>query len=859
MVQLPKSPHKFLIWWAVDTPKRIFTVFKRIMILVNNELSFTLNARLLFTPLFGDYTVIGRIIGLFIRIMEIISGLVIMVMLTALTLILPISWWTLPFYALYEIHVFLIPIIAIAYFIWTYQTLNIPDKKLHQVENYKDWKKCVRPDTGTAYTLIKSNFKFGLNKLTKKSPVVLLLQRCELNTMGFLTDLAKLSELNSEDVEKKMFEYAKAHEARYIEFEHLFTAILSTSPNIENLLASHDSKIEILEKSSEWNVKEREKLAKIYIWQDDYEVLYTGGIGKGMTGVVTPFLDSVSTDYTKEVQKGRLKNIVGREEEIRQIAEMLTGSKDNILIIGEAGSGKTSIIQGIAHRIIRGTKYKSLKNRRLVSLEIGGIIAGTATAGQIAEKLNNVINEIKRSRDIILFLDEIHNVVAGTGDQQAETSAIFTILEPLIASEQVQVIGATTIRNYRKFIEPNGAFTRLFQVIEISESSFDDTIEILKEKARELESRHGVFITYPALTETVKLSEKLIHERVLPDKAIDIISRAATRVANDNKYLNKDEISKEVADMTKIPVESVTKDEAKKLLTINKEMKNMVIGQDHALKQISSALKRARVGIRNEDKPIASFLFIGTTGVGKTQTAKALAKTYFGDEKTMIRLDMSEYQQLDSLNRLIGAPDGSIRGILTDKVRSRPFALILLDEIEKAHPNILLTFLQILDEGHVTDSMGTVIDFSNTIIIATSNVGTRAIQEVFRDNGDYEKMKDTAMTEVRNHFAPEFLNRFSGIIVFHPLTKENVRDIALLLLSKVKEIAEEKGVKVTFQEVLIEELMKRGYNPEWGARPLARVIEDSVESYLATKFLTEEIKKGDILDLGTEVFEDDKD
>jgi ATP-dependent Clp protease ATP-binding subunit ClpC len=464
------------------------------------------------------------------------------------------------------------------------------------------------------------------------------------------------------------------------------------------------------------------------------------------------------------------------------------------------------------------------------------------------------MDEVKNSGDIILFIDEIHNLIAAANSEN-EGSNIFSLLEPHIKGN-IQFIGATNIQNYRKHIEPNGSFARLFELIEITQATKEDTIEILKYRAKYFERDYHITITYPALIKVIDLSEKLIHERVLPDKALDILNRTASSKANTNKYLTSEDISIEISEVTHVPVATIDENESKKLLGIEAQLKKRVIGQDDAIKKVAASLKRARVGIRNEKKPIASFLFVGTTGVGKTETAKALAREYFGDEKVMIRLDMSEYQQADSINRLIGTPDGKSLGILTEAVRAKPFSLILLDEIEKAYSNILHAFLQVLDDGRLTDSTGRVIDFTNTIIIATSNVGTKEIQGISAGNGTFEEIQTKAMAAVREKFAPEFLNRFNGIIVYKPLELNSVNKIAELMLESVRKTANDKGIKVDFKPELISELVKRGFNIEWGARPLARVIEDSVESFLATKILSKEIKKGDTLSIGTEVFDE---
>ena len=848
-----KLPTEFLIWWLVQTPKRIFVTGKRFMILVNNALSFTLNIRLIFTPLFKDYTLIGRFIGFCIRIIQIIFGLLFIGVLTTIWVLLPLFWLLLPIILFEYIKLWVILVYALVYVFWVASERNTPKKRAANILD-SEYLGSFRPKTKAILNKIHTNFSEGIKLLTQLPEITLILKKAELDSKQFAEKINSTPKFETQELGKRSFEYAKKEGSRYVEPEQLFLAVVGSISKIDNLLATFGLGLEDLEKAIEWVVTQKEYKSKIYIWQDDCAMLFVGGVGKGMTGRVTPLLDSVSEDYTRQVQKGRIGKIVDRENEIKKVAELLTGSRENILIIGNPGSGKTSIVRGMAYKIIEGTEYKGLKNRRLVSLDIGDLISDTKSPGEVASKLTKVLKELQGSGDVILFIDEIHNLVAGTGDKSAETSTIYSILEPSLVSDKIQFIGATSIPNYRKYIEPNGAFARLFNIIEINEASKTDTIDILKASAEKYERKNHVLVTYLALKKAVDLSEKLIHERVLPDKALDILNRVVSRVTNSTRCVNSQEISKEISEMTHIPVENITQDEASKLLGIEETMKKMVIGQDEAIKQIGSALKRARIGIRNEDKPIASFLFVGTTGVGKTQTAKALAKSYFGNPKTMIRIDMSEYQQLDSLNRLIGNPDGSSKGILTEAVRTKPFSLVLLDEIEKAHPNILLLFLQVLDEGRLTDSSGTVVSFTNSIVISTSNVGTRSIQKVFQQGGNFEEMSSSALKDVREIFAPEFLNRFTGIIVFNPLSVADVRKICDLLLSDVRNIAEEKGIKLTFKQEMIDELIKRGYSPEWGARPLARVIEDTVESYIATKMLRNEIQKGDEVSLGMEVF-----
>lgn len=848
-----KLPQAFLAWWFIKAPKLIFTTGKRLLILVDSSLSFTLNLRLIFTPLFGDYTIIGRFIGLVVRLIEIVFGLIFTLILGIAILLLPVVWIILPA-ILYKFTGLLIILEFTGFYLfWVWSNRDTPDVKIPNLKD-NDFITTFRPKAKFLVAHLKSDPQKGIKFMLSEKEILYILVKTELMRDDFITKILETPSFDHDNLEKNAFDIAKEQKTRYVEIEHIYLAFLTSIPKIDIVLATFGTDLASVKKAVDWVVSDRESLAKIYIWQEDCDMLITGGIGKGMTGRVTPLLDSISEDFTRMAKTGRLKKIVDREKEIKQIADILTGSKKNVLITGDAGSGKSSIVRGIAYKIIAGTEYKGLTNKRIVSLDIGSLIAGSGSAGDIANRLTKVIEEIRGSGGIILFIDEIHNLVAGAGDKNAETSTIFSILEPWLISDSIQFIGATSIPNYRKYIEPNGAFARLFNLVEIKEASKEDTLEILKFNATKYEKKYGVLISYPSMQTIVQLSQKLIHERVLPDKAIDILNRTVTRVANSTKYVTTREVEKEISDMTHIPVETVSSDEAEKLLNIENEMKKSVIGQDHAIKQISSALKRARVGIRDESKPIASFLFVGTTGVGKTQTAKSLAKSYFGDSKAMIRIDMSEYQQLDSISRLIGAPDGSSKGVLTEQVRTKPFALILLDEIEKAHPNILLMFLQVLDDGRLTDSSGTTVDFTNSIIIATSNVGTRSIQDVFEKSGSFDEMSTAALKDVREKFAPEFLNRFTGIIVFNPLSMSDVEQITGLMLTEIQNIVRDKGIKVTFTDDLVKELMKRGYSPEWGARPLARIIEDSVESYLATKMLKNEVRQGDEILIGQEVF-----
>ncbi len=846
---LPFEPFDFVRWYFADFPVYLFKLAKKIVVLVNNELGLTLNFRLLFTPLFGDYTYIGRLIGFIVRVCQVVFGLLFLLLTFIFAYLSPVIWFLLPLIIAVYLKFWVLLYFAVVFFSWLLLHKEKPKKRVAQVSG---------DAINEAFRLTAAQYVHELTSAGRITPEFLaqreiarVLMRLELTSPDFLTKLGE-QRPNFADLEKRAFEYAKKQNTRYVDPEHVLVAAISLVPKIENLLAEFSSTLDMVEQTVVWVVGEHERLAKVLFWQEDYELPRMGGIGRGMTGQVTPKLNAISQDFTKMAQKGYVRNVVAHKKEIQDVTTLLSGNKKNVLLIGPPGCGKTSVVLGIAQNIVKGTDEQAIKFKRIVALDTGSLLAGTKSVGDISEKVQEVMREAKSSGDIIIFFDEIHNFISGANG--GDGSAIFALFENHLVGSDMQFIGATNLENYRKYIEPSGAFARLFEIVEIPEASPEETLDVLKGKARDLEKESNILISYPALATIIDLSKKLIHERVFPDKAIDVLIRASASVTKTSKYLTTAEIRAVISEMTHVPVTTLSEDESTKLLNLGDELKKRVIGQDHALGQVVKALQRARAGIRNENKPIASFLFVGTTGVGKTETAKALASTYFNDEKAMIRLDMSEYQEQNSIKRLIGDPGGEKQGILTEAVRNRPYSLILLDEIEKAYSSILLTFLQVLDDGRLTDAAGVTVNFTNTIIISTSNVGTRSLQEVSARGGTVEEMEQVATREVRNHFAPEFLNRFDGVIVYKPLTVDVVRKICDLMLNRVRKMSEEKGIKVSFKPELLDELVKRGYSDEWGARELSRTISDSVESYLALKMLSKEIMRGQEIELGLEVF-----
>jgi ATP-dependent Clp protease ATP-binding subunit ClpC len=630
------------------------------------------------------------------------------------------------------------------------------------------------------------------------------------------------------------------------------------------------------------------------------------------TQTKTPTLDQFSRDLTMMASRRDLDPVIGRDGEIERVIEiLLRRKKNNPAIVGDPGVGKTSIVEGLAERIAEGDVPDLLKGKRIVSLDLASIIAGTKYRGEFEERMKKILKEVSKTQgSVILFIDEFHTIVgAGAAEGAIDAS---NILKPSLTNGEVQVIGATTLKDYRKYVEKDAALERRFQPIFVNEPSIPESIEILKGIREKYEKFHGVKITDEAIETAVKLSVKYINDRFLPDKAIDIIDEASARLKlrlsktsetraiekrikeikekkfqaiRDKKLYEADKLREEEKDLlnklknilsetneeypqlseenvrrvvslwTKIPLEKLVQDEKSRLVNMESELHTRIIGQDEAVKAVSRAIRRARSGLKNPNKPIGTFLFLGPTGVGKTELAKTLAEFMFGSENTIIRLDMSEYMEKFAVSRLIGSPPGYVGyeegGQITEAVRRKPYSVILFDEIEKAHPDIYDILLQIMDEGRLTDSQGRTVDFKNTVIILTSNFGTESFKEksmgfeLAEGGKSFEEKKKKLISSLKGIFKPEFLNRLDDIIVFYPLTIEEIKQIVDILINKVQKNASENNIKIRLTEKAKDYLANKGYSAEYGARPLQRLIEKEVEDNIAVKILEGNFREGD--------------
>ena len=659
----------------------------------------------------------------------------------------------------------------------------------------------------------------------------------------------------------------------------------------------------------------------VSLHKDEFQ---NGKLAKKKNLEATPTLNQYSRDLTQLAKEGGLDPVIGREEEMQRVIQILSRrSKNNPCLIGEPGVGKTAVVEGLAQNIVSGMVPDSVLNKRVVTLDLSGMVAGSKYRGEFEERIKKVLAEVKKAGNILLFIDELHTIIGAGGAEGAIDAS--NILKPSLARGEIQLIGATTIEEYRKYIEKDAALERRFQPVTVEEPDEEQAVAILTGLRPQYEAHHHVKITDEGIRAAVQMSERYINDRNLPDKAIDLMDEAASRVrlgsfktpkqmketeqrireldiileeavrglrlgdakaAREEKeellkrhakqikkyhkdaekkepLVNENEIAEVVSSWTKIPVKKLTADESAKLAKLEKTLHKRVIGQEEAVSAVAKAVRRGRVGLKDPNRPIGSFLFLGPTGVGKTEISKALAEAVFGNEQAMIRVDMSEYMEKHSVSKMVGSPPGYVGydegGQLSEKVRRNPYSVVLFDEIEKAHPDVFNILLQVLDDGHITDAQGRKVDFKNTIIIMTSNAGAQSIvspkhlgfgsQDDEKQN--YEYMKQGVMEEVRRIFKPEFLNRIDETIVFHALTKEDMKQIVTLLAKTlVERCRTQMEIELHIRDSVKAYIVETAYDPKYGARPLRRMIQSKIEAALAEEILAGRIKRGGRVEVG---------
>jgi len=735
----------------------------------------------------------------------------------------------------------------------------------------------------------------------------------------------------SEKVLKITYLEAKIFKAQLIGTEHLLLSILRDQDNLATqILSKFDVNYEVVKEMLEYQSENPTASSDTDDPDEDSSKMFGGGSGsagssskekKGAEKSRTPVLDNFGRDLTRLAEDNKLDPIVGREKEIERVAQILSRrKKNNPILIGEPGVGKTAIAEGLALRIIQKKVSRVLFGKRVVTLDLASLVAGTKYRGQFEERMKAVMNELEKSPDVILFIDELHTIVgAGGASGSLDASNMF---KPALARGEIQCIGATTLDEYRQYIEKDGALARRFQMVMVDSTTVEETIQILDNIKEKYEDHHHVTYTKEAIDACVKLSDRYISDRYLPDKAIDVLDEAGARVHINNIHVPEDivkfeeaieDIKKEknrvvksqkyeeaaqlrdkekklieqldlakakweektrtekyivneenVADvigmMTGIPAKRIAQKESNKLLSMATDLSGKVIGQDEAIKKLAKAIQRTRVGLKDPKKPIGSFIFLGPTGVGKTELAKVLATYLFDKEDALVRIDMSEYMEKFSVSRLVGAPPGYVGyeegGQLTEKVRRKPYSVVLLDEIEKAHPDVFNILLQVLDDGILTDGLGRRVDFRNTIIIMTSNIGVRDLKDfgsgigfatAAKRESEEENMKTTIQNALKRVFSPEFLNRLDDVIVFNSLQREHIHKIIDLTLKKLFDRIIQLGYTVELSEKAKDFLAEKGYDQQFGARPLNRAIQKYLEDPVAEEILKGEVEEGGII------------
>ncbi|MEP4533785.1 MAG: ATP-dependent Clp protease ATP-binding subunit [Cyclobacteriaceae bacterium] len=787
----------------------------------------------------------------------------------------------------------------------------------------------IREGEGVAVSLLK---KLGVSLEELRSAI-------EQATKGTATSNVKnLANIpltrQSEKVLKITYLEAKIFKSQLIGTEHLLLSILRDEDNLATqILDKFDVGYDVVKELLEYQTENPMAQSDTDDGDEDSGRIFGGGSGsgsgstgsgkesKGSEKSRTPVLDNFGRDLTKLAEEDKLDPIVGREKEIERVAQILSRrKKNNPILIGEPGVGKTAIAEGLALRIVQKKVSRILFGKRVVTLDLASLVAGTKYRGQFEERMKAVMNEIEKSPDVILFIDELHTIVgAGGASGSLDASNMF---KPALARGEIQCIGATTLDEYRQYIEKDGALARRFQMVMVDATTPEETIQILDNIKDKYQDHHHVNYTDEAIAACVSLSDRYISDRFLPDKAIDVLDEAGARVHINNinvpdqvvqleaqieeikkeknqvvksqKYeeaaqlrdkekklinqleqekarweeetrtkryeVDEDNVAEVIAMMTGIPTKRIAQNESEKLLTMNDELTTKVIGQDDAVKMLTRAIQRTRVGLKDPKKPIGSFIFLGPTGVGKTEMAKVLSTYLFDKEDSLIRIDMSEYMEKFSVSRLVGAPPGYVGyeegGQLTEKVRRKPYSVVLLDEIEKAHPDVFNILLQVLDDGILTDGLGRRVDFRNTIIIMTSNIGVRDLKDFgagigfatqsSRNNGD-EVMKSTIQNALKKAFSPEFLNRLDDVIVFNSLEREHIHKIIDITLGKLFIRIRDLGYNVDLTKKAKDFLSDKGYDPQFGARPLNRAIQKYLEDPVAEEILKGEIQEGDTI------------
>lgn len=822
-------PIHLLKFWYPEALTVFLRVWKNTLLFLEEDLAVGLMWKLLFTPLFHDSSLVGRLLSFFFRLGRILIGLFAFGLATWIVLVLALYWFLNPIlvFGVHFINGFLPPIFNLVFYLlgvglFLIHILTHPHKKVWQIRGESPW----------LSSLIDQK-KVTIDNLYKFPQVKLLLNYLEIPDR-----LAGLEAGQSgEAIINSAFELAKKTGSPYIGPEHFFVAILSASENINSELAKLELTIDDFIGALNYLEERKNKWRMVNIWDAEFGVHHLKGINRGWLGIPTPNLDMVAVDLTRQAAKYGVDDFIGRGNVISEIVNILSQENGrNVVLVAPPGVGKTNLINYLAKKIVSGDAPPALATKRLVALDTTRLLAGISSQGDLAARVASIFEEVKASQNIIVVVEEIQDL--GIGEAGVAFN-LYSLLLPFIESSSFQFIATTEPENYTNVLEKQGAFARLFTKIELPPANEADTLQILIERAIDVERKNKIRVSFKALKKIIQLSN-LIHDRLLPDAAINILQETETR--SQNSWINVSVVEAVVSERTNVPTTEVGQVDKEKLLNLEDQIHQNLIDQVEAVQAVADSLRRSATGLREKNRPIGSFLFVGPTGVGKTELAKTLSEVYFKNSGAFLRFDMSEYQNEESVSRLIGGRGQT--GELTEAVRNKPYCLLLLDEFEKAHPQILTLFLQVLDDGRLTDGTGKTVDFTNSIIITTSNVASLIVARGLEVGQALENLKKPVQEELLQTFKPELINRFDEIVLFKPLSQEDLEQVVKIKLAGLQAKLKEQGYLVEFLPQLVEELGKRGFDPVLGARPLRRLIQDTLESNLSKMILENKLEKG---------------
>ncbi len=828
-------PIHLIEFWYPESLIFFVRTWKNLMLFLEEDLAVTLMWKLLFAPLFHDQSYVGRILSFIFRISRILIGLFAFSLISIIVFTVAVYWFLLSILIVLDLPQYVsrgLFLASLGLFV-----IHITTHPHRKVWSIKESSLSFGQDIWDASVLRKE--KISLAALLKKWEIIDFLANLELE----LDHLPYYEIKDVETIGKKAFELARQSVSQYIGPRHFFVAILLNIPEIDNILLKLDLKVSDLTECLNYLEEKKNTWRKVYFWDEDFTIRHLKGVNRGWLGVPTPELDKYSEDWTNKAADIGFPELIrenGVDKEVINILSQQTGR--NVILVGPPGSGKTALIRHLAQQIVSGNAPESMATKRLVVLDLTKLLSGITTQGDLAERIKNIFEEVEFAQNIIIVIEEIHEL--GMGEVGSELN-LYSLMQPYLEKDLFQFIGTDEQENYSRILEKNSSFARIFRKVEIVPATIDDTLNILEYRSIEAEkdsNKHGakkIKVSFIALKTAVELSQKFVKDRCLPDSAIQVLKEGLTESVKG--WVTKDVIKSVISEWVKVPRMEVDAKDKDRLLGLENELHARIIGQEQAVSAIANSLRRSATGLNEAGRPISSFLFVGPTGVGKTELAKALADIYFKTSGAFIRFDMSEYQNPESIARLIG--DAGEGGLLTESVRNRPYALLLLDEFEKANDKILTLFLQVLDDGRLTDGTGKTISFENTIIIATSNVGSVLIAEGIQDGRSLDIIDKQVSSELLKVFKPELVNRFDDVVLFKPLSSVELQKIVKMKLDILQSQMKVKGYLLEFDPNLLEQLAKYGFDPVMGARPLRRLIQDTLESNLSKLILENKLIK----------------